>query len=110
MIVGEPNPLAGGVHDRMPVMLIPEEYGTWLGPSKSAEELRALTRPYDASLMEAYARTREQRASVGSLLSRIRQEVDSGKTIFRHAKDAIELKFSPLGWQRRVGVGRRGEE
>ena len=34
----------------------------------------------------------------------------SGKSIFRHAKDAIELKFSPLGWQRRVGVGRRGEE
>ena len=24
--------------------------------------------------------------------------------------NAIELKFSPLGWQRRVGVGRRGEE
>jgi len=24
--------------------------------------------------------------------------------------NAIELKFSPLGWQRRVGVSRRGEE
>ena len=35
---------------------------------------------------------------------------NSGKSIFRHAKDAIELKFSPLGRQRRVGVGRRGEE
>ena len=32
------------------------------------------------------------------------------KSVFRHANDAIELKFSPLGWQRRVGVGRRGEE
>ena len=28
MIVGEPNPLVGGVHDRMPVMLIMEEPGT----------------------------------------------------------------------------------
>jgi putative SOS response-associated peptidase YedK len=25
MIVGEPNPLVGGVHDRMPVMLLPKE-------------------------------------------------------------------------------------
>jgi len=28
MIVGEPNPLVGGVHDRMPVMLLPEGYMT----------------------------------------------------------------------------------
>lgn len=27
MIVGEPNPLVGGVHDRMPVMLMPEDPG-----------------------------------------------------------------------------------
>jgi hypothetical protein len=32
------------------------------------------------------------------------------KSIFRHAKDAIGLKFLPVGRQRRVGVGRRGEE
>ena len=32
------------------------------------------------------------------------------KSIFRRANDAIELKLSILGWQRRVGVGRRGEE
>ena len=58
IIVGEPNPLVGGVHDRMPVMLLPEDYDTWLGPSKSPDELRALLRPYDASLMEAYAVSR----------------------------------------------------
>ena len=58
MIVGEPNPLVGGVHDRMPVMLMPEDYDTWLGPSKSPEELRALLRPYDADLMESYAVSR----------------------------------------------------
>ena len=39
MIVGEPNPLVGGVHDRMPVMLMPEDYDTWLFLSKSAEAL-----------------------------------------------------------------------
>src|SRR5262245_40520297 len=58
IIVGEPNPLVGGVHDRMPVMLLPEDYDTWLGPSKSPDELSALLRPYDANLMEAYAVSR----------------------------------------------------
>ena len=55
IIVGEPNPLVGGVHDRMPVMLLPDDYDTWLGPNKSPDELRALLRPYAANLMEAYA-------------------------------------------------------
>ena len=31
---------------------------TWLSQSKSPDELRALLRPYDASLMEAYAVSR----------------------------------------------------
>jgi putative SOS response-associated peptidase YedK len=30
MIVGEANPLVGGVHDRMPVMLMSEDYDRWL--------------------------------------------------------------------------------
>jgi putative SOS response-associated peptidase YedK len=55
IIVGEPNPLVGGVHDRMPVMLLPQDYDAWLGLNKRPEELRALLRPYDADLMEAYA-------------------------------------------------------
>jgi putative SOS response-associated peptidase YedK len=58
MIVGEPNPLVGGVHDRMPVMLMPEHYDAWLGPTSSPEEPRALLRPYDANLMEVYAVSR----------------------------------------------------
>jgi putative SOS response-associated peptidase YedK len=55
MIVGQPNPLVSGVHDRMPVMLLAEDYDQWLDPNSSLEELRALLRPYDAKLMEAYA-------------------------------------------------------
>ena len=58
IIVGEPNALVSGVHDRMPVMLLPEDYDTWLSQSKSPDELRALLRPYDASLTEAYAVSR----------------------------------------------------
>jgi putative SOS response-associated peptidase YedK len=37
----------------LPVMLMPENYDTWLGPTTAPQELRALLRPYDASLMEA---------------------------------------------------------
>jgi putative SOS response-associated peptidase YedK len=55
IIVGEANPLVGGIHDRMPVMLMPEDYDTWLGSSASPEELKALLKPYDPDLMEAYA-------------------------------------------------------
>ena len=58
MIVGEPNPLAGAVHDRMPVMLMSEDYDRWLGPGTSTTELNALLKPYDANLMEAYAVSR----------------------------------------------------
>ena len=58
IIVGEPNPLVGGIHDRMPVMLLPEDYDRWLAFGSSPDELRALLRPYDADLMEAYAVSR----------------------------------------------------
>jgi putative SOS response-associated peptidase YedK len=49
MIVGEPNPLVGGIHDRMPVMLMSEDYDRWLGAGNSADELKSLLRPYDAN-------------------------------------------------------------
>src|SRR4029079_16689902 len=44
IIVGEPNPLAAAVHDRMPVILNPEDYDRWLDPAASADHLRALLR------------------------------------------------------------------
>ena len=59
MIVGEPNPLVGGVHDRMPVMLLTEDYDAWLGSATAPEDLRTLLRPYDESLMETYAVSRK---------------------------------------------------
>jgi putative SOS response-associated peptidase YedK len=42
----------------MPVMVLSEDYDQWLGPTDESEELRALLRPYDAALMEAYAVSR----------------------------------------------------
>jgi putative SOS response-associated peptidase YedK len=54
IIVGEPNPLVAGVHDRMPVMLMPDDYDRWLDPAMTIDELRALLKPYDPNLMKAY--------------------------------------------------------
>ena len=58
IIVGQANPLVGGIHDRMPVMLMLEDYDRWLATANSADELKSLLRPYDADLMEAYAVSR----------------------------------------------------
>ena len=55
MIVGEANPLVGAVHDRMPVMLMSEDYDRWLGPTTGIGDLKAMLKPYDPALMEAYA-------------------------------------------------------
>jgi hypothetical protein len=43
-----------GVHDRMPVIVYPDQYDKWLDPTTSADEARAMLRPYDAELMKAY--------------------------------------------------------
>ena len=48
IIVGEANPLVGAVHDRMPVMLMSEDYDRWLGPATSIDDLKAM-------LKQAYA-------------------------------------------------------
>jgi putative SOS response-associated peptidase YedK len=66
IIVGEANPLVGAVHDRMPVMLMSEDYDRWLGPTTSIDDLKAVLKPYDPALMETYA---VNRAS-GSVLGR----------------------------------------
>jgi putative SOS response-associated peptidase YedK len=54
IIVGEPNPLVAGVHDRMPVMLLPKDYDRWLHDGTSIGALRAMLRPYDETLMKTY--------------------------------------------------------
>src|SRR5258705_3588344 len=55
IIVGEPNPLTSAIHDRMPVILMPDDYDTWLDKDAPIETARAMLKPYDAGLMKAYA-------------------------------------------------------
>jgi putative SOS response-associated peptidase YedK len=58
IIVGEPNPLVASVHDRMPVMLMPDGYDRWLDPELTVEQARALLKPYGEPLMKAYRLSR----------------------------------------------------
>jgi putative SOS response-associated peptidase YedK len=58
IIVGEANPLVGRVHDRMPVMLMSEDYDSWLDPATDIHDLKAMLKPYNPTLMQAYAVSR----------------------------------------------------
>jgi len=55
IITTEPNELMRPIHDRMPVILEPEEWRLWLDPKvEEADVLQPLLDPYDAERMEAY--------------------------------------------------------
>lgn len=50
------NDLVRPVHDRMPVILPPEHYRSWLAPALSeAAVIQELIRPFDAAAMRSYA-------------------------------------------------------
>lgn len=48
------NELMAPIHDRMPVILAPEDYGQWLDPQfQDKEKLLALLRPFPADRLKA---------------------------------------------------------
>lgn len=49
-----PNELMSPIHDRMPVILEPEDFGMWLEPSAHPDESLHLLRPYPAAKMKVY--------------------------------------------------------
>jgi putative SOS response-associated peptidase YedK len=54
IITSTPNKLVAEIHDRMPVILHPDDEEDWLNEQLSLEEAQALLAPYPASLMTAY--------------------------------------------------------
>jgi putative SOS response-associated peptidase YedK len=55
ILTTEPNDLMAPIHDRMPLILPPEEYGRWLDPSvRATESLAPLLRPFPSGPLEAY--------------------------------------------------------
>jgi len=55
IITTSPNEVAAQVHNRMPVILPPEDYEMWLDPNfDEREPLTTLLQPFPAEAMEAY--------------------------------------------------------
>jgi len=56
IIVGQSNPLVGGIHDRMACIVPTEELEDWLNPNEKSDYLLSmLQNPYDAGLMTCRA-------------------------------------------------------
>jgi len=53
IITGEPNSLVADLHNRMPVILDPDDCDTWLTAADTAI-LQAMLQPFPAQLMQAY--------------------------------------------------------
>jgi len=53
IITGEPNSLAAEIHNRMPVILDPDDYDAWLMAADTAIP-QAMLQPFPAQLMTAY--------------------------------------------------------
>jgi len=55
LVVTQPNELMASIHDRMPVIVAPEDYAAWLDPSiDDAVAIAAMLSPFPAELMRAY--------------------------------------------------------
>jgi putative SOS response-associated peptidase YedK len=60
IITTEPNTLVEPIHNRMPVILAPEDYDLWLDRAeRPPEDLQPLLKPYPADDMFAYPVSRE---------------------------------------------------
>jgi putative SOS response-associated peptidase YedK len=55
VLTTEANELLASYHDRMPVILRPEDYEAWLSSASGRDELISLLRPYTREEMNVYA-------------------------------------------------------
>ena len=54
IIVTEANELMRPIHDRMPVILSPDQWQQWLDPDQSLDDLKAMLRPYTGNDLTCY--------------------------------------------------------
>ena len=54
IIVTNANALVATIHDRMPVILSPDDYAAWLDPRTTIEDAKAMLRSFPEELMERY--------------------------------------------------------
>jgi putative SOS response-associated peptidase YedK len=54
ILTTEPNELLEPIHDRMPVIIRPDDYESWLSPSTVMGEVRRLVSPFSADEMKTW--------------------------------------------------------
>jgi putative SOS response-associated peptidase YedK len=55
VLTTHPNSLVADIHDRMPVIVAPDKYETWLDPDiNDFDAIRDILKPYEANLMRRY--------------------------------------------------------
>jgi putative SOS response-associated peptidase YedK len=54
IVTGVPNELVASVHNRMPIILDPDDWDAWLDEGARPSELRPLLRPYPADGLQMY--------------------------------------------------------
>lgn len=54
IVTTDPNDLMQSIHDRMPVILHPQDYDRWLDPATESSRLLELLRPFEANEMQHY--------------------------------------------------------
>jgi putative SOS response-associated peptidase YedK len=54
ILTSPPNKVVAPIHDRMPVMLMPEWENSWIDPRADMDELQAAFKPYPSVLMETW--------------------------------------------------------
>jgi len=63
IITGKPNDVVAPIHDRMPMILLPEDEKVWLDNEADTETWSKLLKPYPADLMRAYPISRRINAT-----------------------------------------------
>lgn len=60
ILTTEPNPLMATIHNRMPVIIQPEDYAAWLDPDiTDVTRIQTMAKPYPERLMEAFPVSRK---------------------------------------------------
>lgn len=54
ILTTEPNELLAPIHDRMPVIVKPEDYARWIAPATTASDVRRLVESFPAQEMRAW--------------------------------------------------------
>lgn len=54
LLTTEPNALMAPIHDRMPVIIAPNDYAAWISPDATPQDVQALTRAWSPNAWTAY--------------------------------------------------------